>query len=313
MEVRDFPLQDPWAGLSIPDLTASNVALKLASIDSWSEEDIYNILGKPETEALRRASGKEVPPSIPRYVVASASFHNVGPEWLIDEIRLMDFGIAFFADDAPEDLGTPPSFAAPEIWFERAAGKSTDIWALGCCLYTIRSNAMLIEITWGGTPVECIGGMIELLGALPKKWDRLYFNEEGLPRPRDEIKGEEGFPPWTVEGVNEIPQVPLSEIAANVADEYHGPPRIEDSAPREKLPHELEMEARGCYITWPKAKPNVVISPKEAKLFADLLGKIITWEPDERISAEELLNHPWFEADLEDAKTADDAPPLFQS
>ena len=271
------------------------------------------MLGKPETESLRRASGKEVPRSVPRYVVASASFHNVGPERLEAEIRLMDFGIAFFADDPPIVLGTPPSFAAPEIWFERAASWSTDTWAMGCCLYTIRSNAMLFEITWGGTPVECIGGIVEVLGAPPKKWDCLYFNEEGLPASREKICEGEVAPPWIMEGEVQSPQVPLSEIAANVADEYHGPPRIEDNIPREKLPHELEMEERGCYITWPEAKPNVVISTEEAELFADLLGKVIRWEPSARTPAEELLRHPWFTAQIEDAKTASNAPPLFQS
>ena len=247
---------------------------------------------------------------MPRYIVKQATFHDLGPALLKDSIRLIDFGIAFFVDSPPEDLGTPPSFTAPEVWFEGAAGRSTDLWALGCAIYTVRSNATMIETTWGGTPLECVSGMVELLGAPPKRWDCLYFDDDDIPKPRNEIPEGEDIPPWTD---GEAIRLPLSELAANVADEYHGPPRPKDSIPRPKGPYELEMEAKGRFIMWPEVKPNVEISTEEAELFGDLLGKLIKWEPDERTSTEQLLEHPWFVTKLKDAKTAADAPPLFQS
>ena len=250
---------------------------------------------------------------MPRYIVKPATFHNLGPDLLKDNVRLIDFGIAFFVDNPPEDLGTPPSFTAPEVWFERAAGKSTDLWALGCAIYTVRSNATMIETTWGGTSLECVGGMVELLGAPPKRWDCLYFDDQGNPKSRDEIPEAEDIPPWNHGEDGEAVRLPLSELARNVADEYHGPPRPKDNIPRPKGPYELEMEAQGRFIIWPKVKPNIEISTEEADLLGDLLGKLIKWEPDERTSAEELLEHPWLMNEFEDAKTAADAPPLFQS
>ena len=277
-----------------------------------AEKDLYNLIGWPEIEVPTRESKKEIPPSVPRYVVKPASFHNLGPEWVKASVRVIDFGVAFFVDDPPEYLATPPSSTAPEVWFEKAAGRSTDLWALGCAIYTMRSNAALIEVTWGGTPLECVSGMVELLGIPPKRWDYLYFDDEGNAKPREDIGDGEDVPPWTEEGTGDA-ALPLSEIAANVADEYHGPPRPEESIPRAKGPYEQEMEAQGRYIIWPEVKPAVEISTEEAELFVDLLEKLIRWEPDERTPAEDLLGHPWFVAGIEDAKTADDAPPLFQS
>lgn len=250
---------------------------------------------------------------MPRYIVKPVAFHIVRSELLKDSIRLIDFGIAFFVDNPPTDLGTPPSFTAPEVWFQRAAGKSTDLWALGCAIYTVRSNATMIETTWGGTPLECVGGMVELLGVPPKKWECLYFDNEGNPKSREEIPKDEDIPPWIDAKDGEAIRLPLSELAANVADEYHGPPRPKDNTPRPKGPYELEMEAQGRCIMWPEVKPNVEISSEEAELLGDLLGRLIKWEPDERTSAEVLLEHPWFVTEFEDARSASDAPSLFQS
>lgn len=36
------------------------------------------------------------------------------------------------------------------------------------------------------------------------------------------------------------------------------------------------------------------IPEKEIELFADLLGLLLKWQPQERISAQEALNHEWF-------------------
>lgn len=229
---------------------------------------------------------------------------------LKNRIRLMDFGISYFAEKPLTDLGTPPAFAAPEILFEKTAGQTTDLWALGCTIYTIRSNAKLFEIRWGGLPTECIGAMVEVLGPPPPKWDCLYFDDAGKLKPRVEASEDEDIPSWT----DYVPdRISLSEIVANIADEYHGPPRKEDNRPREKLPTELELEAEGCTFGWPEEKPTITISKNEADKLEDLLQKVIRWDPDERPSAQELLAHEWFLGDFEDIETAEGAPLLFQS
>ena len=171
-----------------------------------------------------------------------------------DSIRIIDFGIAFFADDPPEDLGTPPSFTAPEAWFEMAAGKGTDLWALGCTLYTIRSGITLIQLVWGGTPVEVIGEICEFLGPLPERWDRLWFDEMGMPKPKDATSWDEKPGRWT--NPERTENQTLQAVTAHMTDEYHGPVRDEDRVERKILPYELEMEARGRQVIYQAEKPK---------------------------------------------------------
>ncbi|KAL8782330.1 MAG: hypothetical protein Q9195_009655 [Heterodermia aff. obscurata] len=294
------------------DLTAANVAFGVHNFDSWSEDELYSHLGKPETEAIRTASGNPVSDHAPSYVVEPLSFIKSDPTRLQDSIRLIDFGISFFVHDPPEFLGTPPSFVAPETWFEMAADQKTDLWALGCTLYTLRSGLTLVQLYWGGTPLEAVGEIATFLGPLPERWDRLYFDEEGMPQPRENYTGPQEPPRWT-DDAHEQPQN-LHAVAAYIKDEYHGPTRREDNnVEREKLPIELEIEAEGGRLIYPPEKPTQKMSPEEANSFADLLGKVLSWEPGERTSAHDLISHPWFEGGFLDALAAEDAPPLFQS
>ena len=244
-------------------------------------------------------------------MVQPLSFVGSSFPYLRDSIRVIDFGISFYVEHPPEFLGTPPSFVAPETWFEMAAGKSTDLWALGCTLYTLRSGTNLPQLCWGGTPIEAISEICDFLGPLPERWDRLWFDERDIAKPRESFEDPEELGPWTIETERDTQN--LQDLAAFIKDEYHGPARPEDSVEREKLPIELEIEAKGGKVIHPPQKPKQKMSPEEVESFAELLGMVLTWEPDKRASAEEVVKHPWFEGGFPEAETAEGAPPLFQS
>ena len=293
------------------DLTPANLAFEVHNFDSWSEDELYSRLGAPKTEDVRTASGEPTSDHIPRYVVQPLSFIDSSLSYLRDSIRIIDFGISFFVENPPGFLGTPPSFVAPETWFEMAAGKSTDLWALGCTLYTLRSGMNLLQLCWGGTPTEAISEICEFLGPLPERWDRLWFNESGVPEPRENFSDDEEPGPWTIEAEQDTQNI--HDLTAFIKDEYHGPKRTEDDVELEKLPIELEIEARGGIVIHPPQKPKQKMSPDEVESFADLLGRVLAWEPDARASAEEVAKHPWFDGRFQEAQTAEGAPPLFQS
>ena len=283
----------------------------MQNFDSWSEDELYSFLGKPKTEAIRTASGKPLSDRFPKSVVQPLSFVDCSAQYLRDSIRVIDFGISFQIDKFHGPLGTPPSFVAPEVWFDGAADKNTDLWALGCTLYTLRSGMVLVQLCWGGTPVEAISEICEFLGPLPERWDRLWFDDSGMTKPREEYDDHEKPGPWTIEAERDTQN--LQDLAAFIKDEYHGPVRAEDNVEREKLPIELEIEAKGGKVIHPPQKPKQKMSPEEAESFADLLGMVLTWEPDQRAPAEKVTNHPWFDGGFLEAQTAEGAPPLFQS
>lgn len=41
--------------------------------------------------------------------------------------------------------------------------------------------------------------------------------------------------------------------------------------------------------------PDTVLSRKETDLLEDLLGRMLRYKPEERISMEEVVAHPWFD------------------
>jgi len=212
----------------------------------------------PRTEEIQTVSDQSGPEPAPRYVVQPASFTGGGSQWLRDNNSIIDFGISFLADDTPKDLGIPPRFTAPEAWFEMAAGKITDLWALGCTLYTLRSGVTLIQLFWGGTSLEVISGTCSFLGPLQERWDLLWFDEEGMPQSLEEMAGNESSPQWC-NGVEEQPQS-LQDLVMHITDEYHGLARAIDNVEREKLPIELEIEAKGGKVMYSPEKPKQPIS-----------------------------------------------------
>ena len=44
-------------------------------------------------------------------------------------------------------------------------------------------------------------------------------------------------------------------------------------------------------------KPGTLLDDKEVELLDDLLGKMLRYRPEERISMKEVVQHPWFQYD----------------
>lgn len=111
------------------DLTASNILFKLNdSINTLSEEEIYNRLGHPVTDKIITISASEPGESAPKYLVQPCSFLN--SEFFSEEILLVDFGCMFSTDSPPTNLHDIPltiSYAAPEIIFDSKMSIYSDI------------------------------------------------------------------------------------------------------------------------------------------------------------------------------------------
>jgi serine/threonine-protein kinase SRPK3 len=124
----------------------SNIVFEIANLDAWSEEELYLKLGEPVTAPIITKSGDHPGPSVPDYLVEPINFFRPACGVLIGNIRIIDFGIAFFLGSPVKFLGTPSTYKAPEAWFEEAADFKTDIWALACTIYAIRSGKALLQM-----------------------------------------------------------------------------------------------------------------------------------------------------------------------
>ncbi|KAH7317334.1 kinase-like domain-containing protein [Rhexocercosporidium sp. MPI-PUGE-AT-0058] len=174
------------------DFTSANILLQLANIDEWSEEEIYESLGKPETQSLHHASSgplsESSESSAPRYTINAISMHEVDPQFLSDQIIIIDFGIAFNQEYPSLDIGTPKPYCAPEFLFEGGRSVSSDIWALGCTIFEIRTGSRLFRYRGRPTRNQALIAMVKLLGTLPQKWWEEW--EEGVKWYANEIEAD---------------------------------------------------------------------------------------------------------------------------
>jgi serine/threonine protein kinase len=292
---------------------------RLVEFDRYTEDDIYRLFGKPETAPLETASGETPGPEAPRYIVKTLDFLSSEKDIISNDISLIDFDQAFLASSPPENmLATPIEYLAPEVAVGRLASPASDVWALGCSITRLRSGEGLFSAYDITSPADLMRAITRALGDMPASWEDTLFDLDGQPT-KDPAKG---IPPW-----KDTDKRPIKEWVHRIWDKPSG--RASES---KKVP----AATRGEYIDkiwdrerhypYPRCflpkywKPTAIrvgdiylrgyndesddlletlpkIPEDEATLLYDLLSKIFVYEPGERVSARELLNHPWFHMD----------------
>ncbi|KAK9363900.1 kinase-like domain-containing protein [Lipomyces starkeyi] len=158
-------------GVGHGDISNSNVLIQLAHVDSWSDRDLYELLGSPVTDKVRLSSGElNNMASAPEYLVEPANLANLESKWFTDKIVLVDCSHSFMLQSPPqEDIAMTMSYCAPEVYFDGNASAWSDIWALGCTIFEIRAGRQLFESFLGGS-FEVIRQIVRTLGKLPEPW-----------------------------------------------------------------------------------------------------------------------------------------------
>lgn len=177
------------------DLHTGNILFEIPDFQSWSVEQVYENLGEPRKEQVTRLDGGPLTPCVPTYVVHPLNptkfahlFLNAGCR-----VRITDFGESFLykAEGAqkPTVLGTPVSYAAPEVLFDESTtfGPGADVWSLACTTYEILGNQKLFE-SFLGDRIDVIVDMVKAFGKFPERWWKAwatrgtYFEEDGTPK-----------------------------------------------------------------------------------------------------------------------------------
>ena len=249
------------------DYTSANVLIQIADIGAWSEQEIFNKLGQPNKESVLTISGQDTDPSAPAHLIEPVMMSSIDPQWLRHELIVVDFGQSFFNENPPADgVGTPPSYLAPEVLFDQQASFWSDIWALGCIIFEIRSGNPLFE-SFFGDPSDVVLQITRILGKLPEPWWNAW--EE-----RNSFYDDHGKPklPRSVE-------YPLVKCIKNI-----GTKDGEDGDGKTVNGEEDGlMESRGTKI-----------SSDEVDLLEDLLTRIFKFTPDERLTLKDIIIHSWF-------------------
>lgn len=118
------------------DLYTRNLALVVSDLDSLNEEDFIARLGKPEIGAVTRSDGGPLAHNVPAQIVRPAFFRKRDILLSCPSVKIIDFGEAFFNENAPSTLHTPLPVRAPEDVFGDRLDRRVDLWSAGCLVNT---------------------------------------------------------------------------------------------------------------------------------------------------------------------------------
>lgn len=260
----------------------------IVNLDSWTDDKVYERLGQPYKDAMHTLSGEDPEPSAPIYVVEPIS--DIQAQYVTESILIIDFGQSFFLDSPPPDgVGTPWSYRAPEAIFDLKASVHSDVWALACTIFEIRTGEALFEVSFSDRD-DALLQIVQILGKLPERWwyawDRrlTYFEEDGNPKQK-----------WK----NDRPLAslhPLIDQFKNIGSEDDtNQTSAEHASNHESDSGELSAHANNR----PSSTGSGRISPEEVACLYDLLSRILKYAPEERITVKEASEHAWFSKKFE--------------
>ena len=243
-------------------------------VHQWSDDEVYAILGAPETETVDSIDHSPPTPHAPSEVVASLDSASLAySSFLQENVVLIDYGQSFAIDRLPQGYkpATALHYTSPEARFESKISRASDIWALACAIFEIRAGFPLFD-PFLGSEADILKQTVQMLGKMPEPWwnsfkDRNIWFEDinGEPKSLD-VQRREGIclPAVRSSLQKQLRYIGLQDEPAEV---YEGP----------------MFE-----------KPDIGMNEGEVALLSDLLIQMLRYDPDKRFTISDVLRHPWF-------------------
>ncbi|KAG6119860.1 hypothetical protein E4U13_007213 [Claviceps humidiphila] len=151
------------------DLHSGNLAIVVPGLDSLNEEDFMAKLGKFYAGAVTKLDDGPWAPNVPTQMVRPAFFREQDIlEAPCPSIKIIDFGGAFFGDDAPSTLKAPLVLRAPEIIFGDQPDLRVDLWTAGCLIFEL---VVGFQLFYGLVPPNVVDNMLVITSdELPSRW-----------------------------------------------------------------------------------------------------------------------------------------------
>lgn len=171
-------------------MTTSNIVFALLDIDQYTEDAIYRLFGAPQKEPLKTESGETPGLEAPEYIVKALDFVSSQENIISKDVRLIDFD-QIFPITSPHltILGTPVEFLALEVAVGLEAGPASDVWALRCSIFRLRSGECPCSGYEVTSPADLMRVIIQALGDTPSSWGDTLFDYNGQPT-KDPANGE---------------------------------------------------------------------------------------------------------------------------
>lgn len=236
---------------------------------------MLSLLGEPETTHVYiREDSRPTPeiPHAPEYLVYPLEFGDANYSVILPRAQVIDFGQSFDISQRPPPtiFGVPANYAAPEVFLDNSGGTAMDLWSLGCTLFEIRLGRRLFDVFQlvGLRKEDYIDEVTSVLGKPPELWAEYYSVSD-----------------------NESETV-STQTNRDLGDD--GDTGIGSQGERSRSIQKRLSSCHDCagqVCTHQRVQP---ISKSEAATLADLLEKLLRYRPEERLSAQDVLQHAWF-------------------
>ncbi|KAL9578020.1 MAG: hypothetical protein Q9212_005993 [Teloschistes hypoglaucus] len=303
------------SGVVHGDISNANILFKMKPFDSWTEEEIYDRLGKPKKEPLTLWNGGSPGPEAPQELIEAIDMGVIDSQYLLDDIVINDLGAGYMVGTPWSRMTPPESYCSPEIGFKEPCEQKSDIWSFGCVMFEICYHVPLfIAGEWTFNQDNLFARMVEVFGPFPARWwsswearDQ-WFEEDGTIKDNDW----DDQPPWPLgrsldfalairaaqrrqaEGkpidYENLTPAPYEEPYPSTSEQSTAPP-----CPRESKAHQP------TYLPCPTTSPETLATirrkfyPDESADLTDLLAHMLLYSPEERFSADQIRQHKFFE------------------
>ncbi|KAL2798035.1 hypothetical protein BJX66DRAFT_334383 [Aspergillus keveii] len=159
-----------------------------------------------------------------------------------------------------------------ELMLEPECGAASNIWALACTIFRIRTGHCLFWLDHD-TMSEAFERFHAILGPLPEAWSAALKDWKKRIRENEDTETQHRFLP-----VNEDPK--QQTIREQFYSEWHA----------------------HCVRRSDGERSAEQLSEKEIDIMADLSQTMVKYDPKERPSAKQVLRHPWFTSDWDEAE-----------
>lgn len=271
------------------DFRPANILTKLkpGSLDDITVDEMKDLLDAPYFEEVLTTDGER---SIhaPEDVVTAVHWHRL-KHLISGDVAIVDFGESYLASNPPPTMGIPRVYGAPEILFGGTPTILSDIWSLAYALMEFRlGNSFISSIP------AIIWRMEGYSGPVPPEYRsaamKLIEESRGEPLPfHNEVHSnldDQSLRPITedMESLNAIRKKSAEGTDFTCPLEITLGARIWVNLPPTTDEDGLEQSGESGYRRLP---------PDEVTLFADLLRGMFKYNPEDRSSASQALNHNW--------------------
>ncbi|KAK8052165.1 serine/threonine protein kinase [Apiospora rasikravindrae] len=303
-------------GVCHGDFMPNNVLMKVRNLDHLTKDEILKALTSEISagngifiDSIRTLSGEDPGPNAPSYAVVPTKWPIEDEDKIIiEDIAIVDFGEAFVPGHFKGSQLIPGAFAAPEVTFMSEPGLPSDTWSLGATIMDVLGTS-----PFHNDVAPFTSSLEKYLGPLPVKYraDFEKLRNEGLAvRYEYEKINWQDWVYMKMVKPDDKPELMVFSLTNSQRNDPAHPAAYESVAALEEARNQARQsdayshaisaalgKAKQIFFeeTDPRYNPESMDRYKmprdEAELLTDLALKIFRYEPSERITTAEIMEH----------------------